>query len=267
MLSLSSFYCRRVIKQLPLVVLIVALYGVVSFYQAASNHTSIQIDRQRRDVENKIILIWDTRDHIDLQALDQKSLLPTTCPFSECILTRDTSVISQADAVLFNMPPIKFEDFPIDPHRRPEQRYVFLSPEPPVLFGEHHIEKFNGLFNWTMSYRRDSDILYSYGQVEPVDNESKKPSSIKSNQKTKMLAWFVSHCFTHSRREAYVELLKKHIDIDIYGDCYGNQSLKCSHNTTTHLSDDNCYEMLERNYKVFHVRNKLNYTRMTLLFH
>ena len=38
--------------------------------------------------------------------------------------------------------------------------------------------------------------------------------------KTKMVAWFVSHCYTQSRREKYVSLLRQYIPVDIYGGCY-----------------------------------------------
>ncbi len=239
------FYCGRFFaRHLPLLVVFICAAGFMVIY-----HQNKQPEQSNSDyVASKLILIWDERDHIDLQVLDQNSL--RTCPYSECILSRDRSRLNEADGVVFNMPSIFYENFPQDPHRRPEQRYIFLSPEPPVLFGEHHIEKFNGLFNWTMSYRLDSDILYSYGQVEPATLPSVAISTKKLN-KTKLVAWFVSHCFTHSRREAYVEDLSKHIPVDIYGEClFGNQSLHCDHNTTTHLSDDHCYDMLENNYKV-----------------
>ena len=34
------------------------------------------------------------------------------------------------------------------------------------------------------------------------------------------VAWMVSNCLTASNREGFVEDLRKHIDIDIYGSCY-----------------------------------------------
>ena len=37
--------------------------------------------------------------------------------------------------------------------------------------------------------------------------------------RTRNVAWVVSHCRTSSKRERYVRALKRHIDVDIYGDC------------------------------------------------
>ncbi|CAJ0607771.1 unnamed protein product [Cylicocyclus nassatus] len=44
------------------------------------------------------------------------------------------------------------------------------------------------------------------------------------NRKSKGAAWFVSNCMTSSKRELYVNQLKKYFPIDIYGDC---GELKC----------------------------------------
>ena len=56
----------------------------------------------------------------------------------------------------------------------------------------------------------------------------------------------VSNCNTHSNREDYVELLKKHIPVDVFGAC-GN--LQC-----TRVDDHNsreCDKMLENDYKFY----------------
>ena len=37
------------------------------------------------------------------------------------------------------------------------------------------------------------------------------------------VAWMVSNCLTESNREGFVEDLRKHINIDIYGNCYQGQ--------------------------------------------
>jgi hypothetical protein len=38
-------------------------------------------------------------------------------------------------------------------------------------------------------------------------------------QKSKLALWFVSHCSTSSKREIYVNNLKKFLNITIYGTC------------------------------------------------
>ena len=42
-----------------------------------------------------------------------------------------------------------------------------------------------------------------------VEPSAEAVQARKSKEKTKMVAWFVSHCFTQSRREAYVQELRK----------------------------------------------------------
>lgn len=250
-------YCRRRVRRIPTiwllsVFLITAYYG---FYKSSSveqefDKTNVIAVFEAR--KTKTVLIWDTRNHIDFEVLVDENRLGR-CRVNDCQFTKERTLtaLHKADAVIFNAPPLTIKDFPIDPHRRPEQRYIFASPEPPVLFAEQ-INKFNNYFNWTMSYRRDSDIPYLYGDVQRRSSLStvNQKADDAVHGKTKLVAWFVSHCFTQSRREAYIEQLRQHVTVDVYGNCY-NETLKCAQNSTTHLSDDSCYEMLERDYKFY----------------
>lgn len=253
-----TFYCRRAAK--PTISLSMVYFLAVAYIGFYNTWPIIEEPALPDVIFNtpvipttkttKIILIWDTRNHIDFQVLMDRASM-NRCPVSDCLLTQERTLaaLQNADAVIFNAPPLKLEDFPVDPQRRPEQRYIFLSPEPPVLFADD-VEKFNRVFNWTMSYKRDSDIPYLYGDIKPEKTTANSVTVKTARGKTKLVAWFVSHCFTQSRREAYVEQLRKHIDTDVYGDC-NKQMLRCSQNLTTHLSDDSCYEMLERDYKFY----------------
>ena len=251
------FYCRQIVTKpaISLYFLTIAYFGFYNTWSVIEKQTLpdvINIPFTEAINSTKTILIWDIRNHIDFQVLMDKARMKR-CPVSDCLLTQERTLaaLHDADAVIFNAPPLKIEDFPVDPHRRPEQRYVFLSPEPPILFADN-VEKFNHIFNWTMSYKRDSDIPYLYGDIEPRTTTTANSLTVNAitKSKTKLVAWFVSHCFTQSRREAYVEQLAKHIDMDVYGDC-NKQMLQCTQNSTTHLSDDSCYEMLERDYKFY----------------
>ncbi|XP_037803091.1 alpha-(1,3)-fucosyltransferase C-like [Penaeus monodon] len=58
-----------------------------------------------------------------------------------------------------------------------------------------------------------------------------------------MAAWFVSNCYSHSKRERIVKGLQKYIKVDIYGKC---GPLECPR-ASTRL----CYQMLEKNYKFY----------------
>ena len=54
-------------------------------------------------------------------------------------------------------------------------------------------------FNWTMTYRRDSDVIAPYGlyksliQGQDPESVSKR---VKGLPKTKQVAWVSSHCIT-----------------------------------------------------------------------
>jgi hypothetical protein len=131
---------------------------------------------------------------------------------------------------------------------------------------QNNLTRYN-YFNWTMSYRRDSDIVIrdflgavvsktnSDDQYPPrpkprqksySNNTTKKLSSIDTlkhlvmtredrrkaeknppivyrhpwmRSKTKLVAWFVSHCETPIQREEYARQLGQYIPVDIYGRC------------------------------------------------
>ena len=118
------------------------------------------------------------------------------------------------------------------------------------------IEPLNGLFNWTMTYRLDSDIVQPYGWIEPLDafGLNPKPETISGaikmiadrslvSKKTKLVAWMVSNCASKNLREKYVNALAKHVSIDVYGDC---GSLRCDRDDMA-----GCYAMIERDYKFY----------------
>ena len=61
---------------------------------------------------------------------------------------------------------MRFE-VPDQTHRRPEQIYVLGLKESPKTTTEIDYGGFSGFFNWTMTYRLDSDIPWTYGRTVP----------------------------------------------------------------------------------------------------
>jgi hypothetical protein len=104
-------------------------------------------------------------------------------------------------------------------------------------------EPWKSAFNWTMTYRLDSDIPIPYGKVQhTAKNKTKSYLSIAKSKK-KSVAWFVSNCETGSQRERYVDELSKYVQVDRYGRC-GNRT--CIRNV---LEDDKtCQKMLNETY-------------------
>jgi len=86
-------------------------------------------------------------------------------------------------------------------------------------------------------YSKDSDVFLPYGP-STVDEYKRRLAYEKENglsipdaikNKTKLVAWVVSHCDAMSGRNQYVEELIKHISVDIYGKC---GSLKCDNKSS-----------------------------------
>ena len=103
-------------------------------------------------------------------------------------------------------------------------------------------------FNLTMSYRSDSDIPFKYFTMNKRDKAVPIPSLdciLKTFPKPKLVAWFVSHCETNSKRELYVNELQKYIGVDIYGKC---GTLKCG---SKRGREEKCYRMLQKKYHFY----------------
>ena len=122
-----------------------------------------------------------------------------------------------ADAVMFQINKLATLERP--PIKGEHQVFVAVEREatPDVKIPS---KTFEYVFNWTMTFREDSDIFYPYGRI--VDREDAPPTKDYSaiyKKKKKPIVWFVSHCKTKIGREEYAEELRKYIDIDIVGKC------------------------------------------------
>ncbi|XP_060064476.1 alpha-(1,3)-fucosyltransferase C-like [Ylistrum balloti] len=120
-----------------------------------------------------------------------------------------------SDVVVFHAPGIRLSE-PLRKHNG--QTWVFHALEPPFLIPQ--FQKWKRLFNWTMSYRRDADIFFPYGNfTKRTDSEVIDAPDIIWENKTRNLGWIVSHCGVASQRLKYGQKLQKNIDVDIYGRC------------------------------------------------
>ncbi|XP_022237058.1 alpha-(1,3)-fucosyltransferase C-like, partial [Limulus polyphemus] len=104
-------------------------------------------------------------------------------------------------------------------------------------------QKFDGLFNWTMTYREDSDIPVRYGHICEGTLPVKTHDNDFLEKKDKDVVWIVSNCHTLSKREEYVRKLKAFISVDIYG--------KCGDKVCLPTQSAKCYEDILRTYKFY----------------
>lgn len=171
-----------------------------------------------------------------------------TCPevADRCVFTTDKQRLNQSDAVAFmtysGALRLKEDITPqLPPYRLPHQRWIYLSLEPPELDAENeNLTQLAGVFNWTMNYRRDADVFAPFGRALlrklPLEQRQVAMHRDYAQGKTKLVAWFVSHCVTPGRRENYVEELQRHLPVDIWGAC---GPFKCEPPRS-----DKCYQQL-----------------------
>ena len=145
------------------------------------------------------------------------------CDYSNCKVTQDRSMIKNVSAVLFCVihPGIGFIPPLTQTQRSPDQVWVFYGLESPFNyhFDEYKSVHWRNTFNWSMTYRTDSDIQEPYGMLRTLDNPIKRDYDKIFQEKTKFAVWIVSHCGTHSKREQFVQEMKRYVAVDIYGMC------------------------------------------------
>lgn len=171
--------------------------------------------------------------------------------------------------------------------RLPHQRIVFFMLEPPTIGPSYSSPIYNYFWNYTMTYRRDSDVIRPYGYFVLKQHQSNGgiPKSVKQPQvawpidyneadfvsnilptkgsffrgrakKPRKIAWVASNCQTKSRRESFVIELQKYIDIDVFGKC---GSAVCDFQGAQ-VSTGNCSTTIARDYK-FYLSFENNFAR------
>ncbi|XP_078357846.1 3-galactosyl-N-acetylglucosaminide 4-alpha-L-fucosyltransferase FUT3-like [Oculina patagonica] len=194
------------------------------------------------------------------------------CEESRCQITFDKGLRNVSDAVLVHLAAIYRATFDIEEAKRNRpsaQRWVFYARESPGV--EAVGPQADGVFNWTATYRQDSDFFVPYGyyatlkvQHKPAahhvtddevtsDQRTKTTKDFKAQPdenvnyargKDKMVTFGVSnHC--GRQRFEFVRALMKHVEISLFGKCATwfewNNTWSCPHNM-----GDGCLEEYQR---------------------
>ncbi|XP_045448850.1 alpha-(1,3)-fucosyltransferase C-like [Melitaea cinxia] len=200
----------------------------------------------------------------------RQGFIDRNCTFTNCFVTSNRLYLgdyTKFDVVAFAGPEVRFMNKQgfydsLPKKRSPHQKYTFASIESadnyPVCS-----DSFDGFFNWTWTYRLDSEAKWGYIAIRDSKNnligpkkemnwiklEDMKPVSDglkeKLRIKTKAAAWFVSNCYSRSERELFVSRLKIHLmkydlKVDVYGEC---GLMKCPRN-----KEDKCNKIIEKDY-------------------
>lgn len=194
----------------------------------------------------KYVLLWTRADYAPFYfyGKGQEVFLKNNCLHTNCFVTNNRkffdSKITKFDAIVFNGRNLDSFDLPNE--RSPLQRYIYMMTESADYYPICE-PAFNNFFNWTATYRLDSDIPITYMVIRNMNGEIVGPKlkmkwiSLDSRnvsleesfyrkiqRKTKTAAWFVSRCATRGGREVIVRRLQNALrsfglKIDIYGAC------------------------------------------------
>jgi len=188
-------------------------------------------DKNAKPGEIKKILMWNEAygdKQFALHGWGREGFYRLKCPETRCEASDNRQNLSQYDAVLLHQ---RSGSTAMPPERHPHQRWVMWNIES-GCYPSRTIERFNG-FNWTMTFRSDSDIHLFYGySVQIREHPPKGPELDKYIEEYGRLnadeimgkrnfsaAWFVSNCRTSSQRENYGNQLQNFITIRKFGSC------------------------------------------------
>ncbi|XP_075973592.1 alpha-(1,3)-fucosyltransferase C-like [Anticarsia gemmatalis] len=139
--------------------------------------------------------------------------------------------ITKFDVIVFHGPDLIKNISDLPSNRSPRQKYVFASMEPPGYYPVCH-QKFNDYFNWTWTYKLNSDQEYGYISIwdhncviigpkeimhwkkvqdmKPIDDTLKK----KLSTKRYAAAWFMPDgIYLNARKMSIRQLVKRMMDL------------------------------------------------------
>ena len=176
------------------------------------------------------------------------------CPHlkDKCIFSIDRSLYHSADVMLLHMR----DPFEVPKYRPPYQKWAFGIMESPV-YTDLDLDQIRRLFNVTMTYKRTSNIPWLYGRCQPLLH-SEIMTRLTEDKRTNfaagkkhVAAWFTSNCNPQSKRQVYVNNLRKYLDVHVYGKCGGDYS--CPKEDA-----ERCFEKVNKDYKfIFAFENSL----------
>ncbi|XP_055585698.1 alpha-(1,3)-fucosyltransferase C-like [Uranotaenia lowii] len=236
----------------------------IAYYQILEEH--LEQDRLRIS-RSKYILFYTNFFDVDNWLLDGETVGPDylrslSCPETDCVLTNNRELldrITDYDALVYHIAePWAYSLLDKVPKQRsPHQIYIAATMESPA-HTKHLLGGDRDFFNWTMTYRLDSDIVWPYNTLVDIDTDlivspaAYPPWKIGAWQhyqnesllqlamgKNKMAAQFVSHCGAFSRRDELVRAIQKLVQVDVYGKC---GTLECTRGSKR------CSEMLNTDY-------------------
>ncbi|XP_078681470.1 alpha-(1,3)-fucosyltransferase 7-like [Branchiostoma floridae x Branchiostoma belcheri] len=186
-----------------------------TFYKTWNDNTSSRTGDRLMPMK---IVIWTTffgRNY-------SSKLLACPSLRKSCTLTTDRQQVAEADAVVFHFwdTPKIYNRSAMPSVRLPHQYWVWYAKECPENNRNVDLTSYSGVYNWTMTYRNDSDIPGPLGSLYQIYNILKgKGLKENSTEKSGLVVWFVSKCYKYFPRHIYATELSRYIPIDVFGGC------------------------------------------------
>ena len=186
----------------------------------------------------KIILLYTglhkSSEYYNLPRNNTKGFLKRMkCPITKCHISYDRELFPIADAVVFherNMPSMSIlATLNRQYNRNPTHRWIYFTSETPKNSALTAVP-YDTYFNWTMTYRIDSDIFLPYLQYRTLSKNDVRPLKINyAKTKTNTTAWLIGNC-NFGFRMKFGKLLEKETTVYVGGACrhHFNKYLPCS---------------------------------------
>ncbi|XP_040173950.1 alpha-(1,3)-fucosyltransferase C [Anopheles arabiensis] len=223
------------------------LLATINSYQVLDDHNRARAARIEQEVggdrRTRYILLYTSFFSERWWGLRAETLGPDYfayrhCPATDCVLTSNRQLlraVADYDAVVFHV--ATGWDGPLPAVRSPHQLYVAALMESPA-HTKHSLALDGSYFNWTMTYRLDSDVLFNYRNVVDLESGEVIGPALRPSwrngfyeygnaslvelvqRKRKAAAQFVSHCGALSGRDRLVQALQSAgLEVDVYGRC------------------------------------------------
>ncbi|KAK4871924.1 hypothetical protein RN001_016048 [Aquatica leii] len=209
------------------------------------NETNASMHEQDEVVGKEVVEYEESNN--ELSNTDEPHVGPkpfNKCKYKNCFLTNKRSFLSvdKFDAIIFHGNIYDKNVHKVPTVRSQSQVYIYVNGESPINTPST-IKQFNSFYNWTMTYRSDSNIQFPYDNFVQKDTNYVLPLIDLVLNKTSIMAWFVSNCHTSSKREVLIKNIQKYMPVDVFGRC---GSKKCDESNR-----DKCYDMLQKEYKFY----------------
>ncbi|KAH7981316.1 hypothetical protein HPB49_023076 [Dermacentor silvarum] len=115
---------------------------------------------------------------------------PVRADHRTCFITRDRNYLRRADAILFDAISVNYYDVPT--YRHKGQVWVIRARDQEI---SNDLRLMATQFNWTMSQRKDADVIMPYKTWASVDTEISLDAFNRSfKSKYRSAVWLVSKC-------------------------------------------------------------------------